>query len=120
MKLYKLSNGNLLIWSGSMGPKENNIDHVLLTTDGEALFFSTIKKFDLSSQDSDFLNLDNRAFKQKYGLPNLNSDLFLELQSGLKKGDYPLNFGSHPSYSHKCPKCGNEFECDTISETSKY
>ena len=119
MKIFKLSNGNLLLWSASWDAKENSIDHVLVSPDDQALFFTTTKKINLSTHTNDFLNLDSRSFKQKFGLDNLHPDLFLELQSGLKKGDYPLGFGSRPSYSHKCPKCGFELECDTIFEITR-
>ena len=120
MILYTLSNGNLLIWSGNWEPKENKIDHVFILNGGDVLFFNTIKKFNLEKDKNEFLNLDNREFKQKYDLAFLSDNLFLELQSGLKKGEYPLDHEKRKHGSHTCDKCGNEIKCDTVFENIKH
>lgn len=80
---YVLPNGNIFVWLGKWKKEEGAIDNVLILAGGDVLFLKIDKVLPLWRKEvrKDLVELDYRAFMEKYELPIDDWELYKELHS---------------------------------------
>jgi hypothetical protein len=90
---HVLRNGNVFIWlgTGTGWASGANFDNVLMLTGGDVLFLKTSKSISLNDESvrGDLFSLSHDDFVKKYEVP-MSHELWVDLRTGLKSGEYPL------------------------------